>query len=71
MVGTTIHNLLIEISGFAGILESIEFAFTSAESFRAWQDYLCFHDLAVDAGMCLLFFRRPSFVCETWRDVFS
>ena len=71
MVGTTIHNLLIEISGFAGILESIELPFTSAESFRAWQDYLCFHDHAVDAGMCLLFFRRLSFVCETWRDVFS
>ena len=56
MVGSTIHNPLIEISGFAWILESRELAFTSAESFRvAWQDHLCFQDLAVDAGNLLLF----------------
>ena len=35
MVGTTIHNLLIEISGFAGILESIEFAFYKCRKFSS------------------------------------
>ena len=71
MVGTTIHNLLIEISGFAGILESIEFAFYKCRKFSSMARLSLLSRPCSRCWNVFVVFQEAEFCLWNLKEVFS